>query len=102
MAIGVYIEFEALPGRFDDLLKRLREESEHCMRHDDGCLRMEIAVPRQPDGRVLLIELWRDQAAIELHQNQPGHSHEWQKAFIAGKRVVVCDVVASPIAEERS
>ncbi|QDC01002.1 antibiotic biosynthesis monooxygenase [Mesorhizobium sp. 8] len=96
MSIGIYIEFEALPGRFDGLVQRLRKESEHCMEHDVGCLRMEVAVPQESDGRVMLIELWQDQDAIELHQNQPGHSHEWQKDFIAKKRVIVCDVVASP------
>ncbi|MGB3068853.1 MAG: putative quinol monooxygenase [Ottowia sp.] len=100
MPIGVYIEFEALPGRFDGLMQRLREESEHCMRHDEGCLRMELAVPQKPDGRIMLIELWRDEAAIELHRNQPGHSHDWQKDYIASKRVAVCNVVASPAAPE--
>lgn len=100
MPIGVYIEFEALPGRFDGLMQRLREESEHCMRHDEGCLRMELAVPQKPDGRIMLIELWRDEAAIELHRNQPGHSHDWQKDYIASKHVAVCNVVASPAAPE--
>lgn len=98
MPIGVYIEFEAQPGRFDGLMERLREESEYCMRHDEGCLRMELALPQKPDGRIMLIELWRDEAAIELHRNQPGHSHDWQKDYVANKRVAVCNVVASPAA----
>lgn len=100
MPIGIYIEYEALPDCFDELLRSLRSESETCMREDEGCLRMELAVPEPPDGRVLLIELWQDRLAIERHQNKPGHSHEWQQALVARKRVTVCHVVASPTHEE--
>lgn len=96
MPIGIYVEFEALPGRFDGLIEKLREEGEICMRQDDGCLRMELATPQAPDGRVLLIELWRDRAALQAHKDRPGHSHAWQSDYVASKRVTVCDVIDSP------
>ncbi|MGD9945562.1 MAG: antibiotic biosynthesis monooxygenase family protein [Burkholderiaceae bacterium] len=96
MPIGIYIEYTPHPHCYDELVRRLREEGETCMREDEGCLRMELATPQKADGRVLLIELWRDRAAIEAHQNKPGHTHAWQDALLQDKRVVVCDVIASP------
>lgn len=102
MPIGIYIEYEARPDCFDELLRYLRAESEECMREDEGCLRMELAVPEPAGDRILLIELWQDRLAIERHQNKPGHSHDWQKALVANKRVWVCNVVASPTKEEVS
>lgn len=97
MPLGIYIEYQPRPGCRDALLARLREEAESCIRDDDGCLRMEVAVPEKVDDpRVLLIELWRDRAALDAHSAKPGHSHAWQDAFVESKRVSVCTVVASP------
>lgn len=97
MALGIYIEYQPYPGCREKLLARLREEAESCVREDDGCLRMEVAVPEaDDDSRVLLIELWRDRAALNAHSAKPGHSHAWQAALVESKRVSVCTVVASP------
>jgi (4S)-4-hydroxy-5-phosphonooxypentane-2,3-dione isomerase len=97
MPLGIYIEYQPRAGCRDTLLARLREEAESCVREDDGCLRMEVAVPETGDDpRVLLIELWRDRAALNAHSAKPGHSHAWQDALVESKRVSVCTVVASP------
>lgn len=97
MALGIYIEYMPRDGCRDTLLRRLREEAERCMRGDDGCLRMEVAVPQKAeDQRIFLIELWRDRTALDAHGAKPGHSHAWQEPLVESKRVSVCDVVASP------
>lgn len=95
-AIAIYIEYEPLPGCLPELQARMAHECEECIREDDGCLRMELSQPEPPDGRLLLAELWRDQAALDAHKNKPGHSHEWQKALVAAKRVSRCRVIVSP------
>lgn len=95
-AIAIYIEYEPLPGCLDALQARMQNECDECIREDEGCLRMELCLPDPPDGRLLLAELWRDQAALDAHKNKPGHSHEWQKALVAAKRVSRCRVVVSP------
>ena len=93
--IGIYIEYRPHPERFDEFMALLRRESEETM-GDDGCLRMEIALPEPPNGRVFLIELWRDEASIKAHAAKPGHSHAWQDGLVAEKRVARCQVVCSP------
>lgn len=93
--IGIYIEYRPYPGHFDQFMSLLRQESEETMA-DDGCLRMEIALPEPPDGRIFLIELWRDEAAIRAHTAKPGHSHAWQEGLVAEKRVARCRVAFSP------
>jgi len=97
MALGIYIEYTPRTGCRETLLQRLREEAESCIREDEGCLRMEVAVPEKgADPRIFLIELWRDRAALAAHSSKPGHSHAWQEPLVESKRVSVCDVVASP------
>ena len=99
MALGIYIEYTPRAGCRDTLLGRLREEAESCIRDDEGCLRMEVAVPQKAeDSRIFLIELWRDRAALDALSARPGHSHAWQEPLVESKRVSVCDVVVSPVA----
>lgn len=93
--ISIYIEYRPFPDRFEEFMTQLTKESEDTIR-DDGCLRMEIAQPTPPDGRVFLIELWRDEAAIKAHAAKPGHSHAWQDGLVAEKRVAKCLVDYSP------
>lgn len=99
MALGIYIEYTPRIGCRETLLGRLREEAEQCMTNDEGCLRMEVAVPEQADDpRIFLVELWRDRAALAAHGTKPGHSHAWQEPLVQSKRVSVCNVIFSPAA----
>jgi len=88
--LAIIIEFEPRPECREEFLRRLRADAAETLA-DDGCLRMEVLLARDGSGRVLLSELWRDQAAIEAHRTKPGHSHAWQEALILSKRVIVCD-----------
>lgn len=97
MTIAIYIEFTPRPGQRDVLIERLRHEARECIARDDGCLRMELALPQTADdARVWLIELWRDRAAIDAHGARPGHSHAWQQPLVEHKVVSVCTVLESP------
>lgn len=95
--IAIVIEFEVRPGCRGEFLSRLRADARATLA-DDGCLRMEVLLPRGGGDRVLLSELWRDQQSIDGHRNKPGHSHAWQAALIAGKRVTVCEVMGETAA----
>ncbi|MGD9805771.1 MAG: antibiotic biosynthesis monooxygenase family protein [Hyphomicrobiaceae bacterium] len=93
--IGIYIEYRPFPEHFETFMRLLRKECEDTMA-DNGCLRMEIAQPEPPDGRIFLIELWRDEEAIKAHAAKPGHSHAWQDGLVAEKCVDRCRVDYSP------
>lgn len=88
--IAILIELAPRPEQRAEFLQQLRLDAEST-RADDGCLRMEVLHARDGSGRIVLSELWRDQAAIEAHRAKPGHSHAWQDALIEFKRVIVYD-----------
>ncbi len=88
--LAIIIEFEPRPERRSEFLQKLRADAQTTL-DDDGCLRMEVLLARDGSGRVLLSELWRDQAAIDAHKIKPGHSHAWQEPLILAKRTSVCD-----------
>jgi len=73
--IAIIIEYEPLPGRSDALLRRVKASADQCLR-EDGCLRMEVFVSEGPAPRIVLSELWRDEAALTVHREQPGHDQQ--------------------------
>lgn len=73
---------------------QLRADADQTLR-DDGCLRMEVLHPRCVANRIVLSELWRDDALIAAHRAKPRHSHAWQTPLIHSKRAMLCDVMAS-------
>jgi quinol monooxygenase YgiN len=86
---AILVEFDPLPEQRADFLNRLREDARETL-GDDGCLRMEILLACDGSDRVVLSELWRDQAAVEAHRAKPGHSHAWQAPLLRSKRVIAC------------
>jgi quinol monooxygenase YgiN len=91
--VAIIVEFEVKRDSREEFEARLRQDAAETL-CDDGCMRMEILVPRGAADRVLLSELWRDDAAIAEHRSKPGHTHAWQEPLICSKRVIVCEVAA--------
>ncbi len=91
MAIAVMIEFDVKPACLAEFEAKLRHDVAETLR-DDGCMRMEIVHPRGEPNRILLSELWRDEAAIAAHRAKPGHTHAWQEPLIRHKRSIVGEV----------
>lgn len=92
--IAIIVEYQVRPGFQDELQKRLEATSAQCLA-EDGCSRMEVFAPEGATNTLVLSELWRDQAALNVHREQPGH--EQQHAVIdelcLGKRVLRGPVV---------
>ena len=40
-------------------------------RAEDGCLKYELYSSLDSEGELILVEHWRDEAALESHKNQP-------------------------------
>lgn len=90
--IAIFVEFDPFPEHAPEFLEKLKRDAEETLR-DDGCLRMEVLCVRNGEGRIVLSELWRDQAAIDAHRSKPGHSHDWQNPLVRSKRVTICDAI---------
>ena len=93
--ISIIIEYYVAAENRELFLARLSENCAATLK-DDGCLRMEIAMPDGGDGSVVfLTERWRDQAAIEKHRQQSGHDrlHERIDTIVASKRVTEGSIV---------
>ena len=66
----IVVEFEVKPehrNAFVDLMKGHAQRS----RGEDGCLQFDVLLPEEDQNRVLLVEAWRDQGALDVHMKLP-------------------------------
>ena len=86
---------EVAPGRRDQLLPLLVAHRARCLKDEPGTLQMEVLAPREDDTRVLLYELYRNDAAFEVHRNGPSYAR-WREetaGMIAKMNATRCAVV---------
>jgi quinol monooxygenase YgiN len=91
--LAIIIEFEPIAEHREEFLNKLRQDAAETL-NDDGCMRMEVLLARDGSGRIVLSELWRDQAALDAHRAKPGHSHAWQEPLLHTKRTIRYDLVS--------
>ena len=68
--IMIVVEFEVKPehrNQFVELMKGHAQRS----RAEDGCQQFDVLLPQEDQNRVLLVEAWRDQAALDIHSKAP-------------------------------
>ena len=65
------VTIEVTAGRRDQLLPLLAAHKARCLKDEPGTLQFEILLPRDDDTKVLSYEVYRDDAAFEVHRNGP-------------------------------
>jgi (4S)-4-hydroxy-5-phosphonooxypentane-2,3-dione isomerase len=60
---------EVVVGRRDQLLSLLAAHKTRCLKDEPGTLQFEILLPKDDDTKVLLYEVYRDEAAFDVHRN---------------------------------
>ena len=73
--IAIIVEYDVEPGSLGEHECRVRTSAAKCLQ-EDGCLRMEVFVPEGHESKLVLSELWRDEAALKVHRNQAGHAED--------------------------
>ena len=58
---------EVAPGRMKDFLPLLTAHRDRCLRDEPGTLQFEVLMPRDDETKVLLYEVYSDQAAFDAH-----------------------------------
>lgn len=69
--LAIIATIEVAPGRREQLVSLLMAHRARCLRDEPGTLQFEVMVPREDDTKLLLYELYRDDAAFDVHFNGP-------------------------------
>jgi quinol monooxygenase YgiN len=85
------VEYEVKPqhrAAFIEVAKGHAERS----RAQDGCLQFDVLLATEEANRVLFVEAWRDEAALDMHRKSammaqaPGTHEDW----VVSRRVTRC------------
>jgi quinol monooxygenase YgiN len=68
--IMIVVEFEVKPEHRNQFIELLKGHAQRS-RTEDGCQQFDVLVPQEDQSRVLLVEAWRDQAALDVHSKAP-------------------------------
>jgi (4S)-4-hydroxy-5-phosphonooxypentane-2,3-dione isomerase len=92
LAIMGTIEVPA--GKRAQVLPHLLAHKVRCLKDEPGTLQFEVVIPRVDNSRILLYEVYRDDAAFEEHRNAPSRA-QFQQAT-AGMGVTVIATRCTP------
>jgi autoinducer 2-degrading protein len=82
----VHVDIAVLPDQVDAFLA-VTEENAAASREEPGVLRFDVLTDRADPGHVLLVEIYRDDAAAAAHK-ETAHYLRWREA--------VADMMARP------
>ena len=60
---------EVAPGKRDQVLPLLMAHGVRCLRDEPGTLRFEVMISREDDSKLLVYEVYQDDAAFDMHRN---------------------------------
>ena len=89
------VTIEVAPGRRDQVVTLLAAHKARSLK-EPGTLQFEILLPKDDDTKVLTYEVYRDDAAFEVHRNGPSLA-QWREETagmvvkLDGKRCAVVD-----------
>jgi len=62
---------EVAPGRTEEFVSLLMAHRARCLQDEPGTLQFEVLLPREDTTKVMLYEVYRDEAAFDTHWNGP-------------------------------
>jgi quinol monooxygenase YgiN len=70
-AFVIIAEFEVKPGALDRVVALARDDAAQSVAKESGCRQFDVTVDREGGERVVLYEVYDDQAAFDAHLQMP-------------------------------
>ncbi len=69
MATGLVVHLEIAPDKMQEFLEIVRAHGKFSEKEEENCLGFQVMVPKDEDNRVILVEVYKDDASLEAHWN---------------------------------
>jgi quinol monooxygenase YgiN len=69
--IALIVDFNLCVGERDKFLKIIRLHATGTKVDEEGCLQFDVLIPEDNENRVMLVEMYKDDAALEAHVASP-------------------------------
>ena len=93
--LAIMATLEVAPGKKDQLASLLMAHRARCLKDEPGTLQFDVLLPREDDARILVYEVYQDDAAFEVHRNAPSIAQWRQEA--AGMVVKLIATRCTPV-----
>jgi quinol monooxygenase YgiN len=89
--IMIVVEFEVKPEHRNQFIELMKGHAQRS-RAEDGCQQFDVLLPQEDRSRVLLVEAWRDQAALDVHSKAPAMAtlRETYGPWLLGRKATRC------------
>jgi len=97
MLFVVVVDLQLKPGTRSQFRGLIDANADASVKNEPGCLQFDVLEPEDESDRVLLYEIYSDQAAFDAHR-QTEHFHIFNRAsesLCLGKSVTRCGLVFS-------
>ena len=65
--LAIIVDFEALPGKGEEVSEVLQTQGRNALEKEPGCRHFDVCVDPDDSHKFFLYELYDDQAAIDAH-----------------------------------
>ena len=87
--VVLVVELEISPASLDTFVDIVTKHGANSQKIEEGCLRFEVLKPRESDNKVILVEMYADDAALDAH---------WSSDHMAAYRQKVSEMIISRVA----
>lgn len=93
--LALIVDIRLAPGAREAFLERVRAHARACLALEPGCLRFDVLSPDGEADRVVLYEVYADQAALDAHRatDRIATFFDDTRDMIAERSRVLCRVV---------
>jgi quinol monooxygenase YgiN len=69
--IALVVEFNIKVGQREAFLEIMRGHAAGTKQDEEGCLQFDILIPEDDDNKVMLVEMYLDTTALDIHIASP-------------------------------
>src|SRR6478609_1092152 len=87
----IVVEFEVKPEHRNAFVELMKTHA-RLSRAEEGCQQFDVLLPQEDPNRVLLVEAWRDQAALDVHSKTPtlAKTRETYQPWLVARKMTRC------------
>jgi quinol monooxygenase YgiN len=86
----------AKPGREAEFQEKMTAQARRCLANEPGCLQFDVAQDPSNPARLVMLEVYQDEAAVKAHQESQ-HFKDFRPVvseLVAERKVEVLEVVS--------
>ncbi len=87
--VVLVVELEIAPREFEAFVDIVTKHGANSLKIEEGCLRFEVLKPRESKNKVILVEMYADDSALDAH---------WNSEHMAAYRKKVSGMIVSRVA----